>query len=790
MRSQSKHKKRSDTTWIIPLVALLLGLASVIVALSICFVTYNRTLHATEQRYQQHYLEFSRLLAEVAADNTIRSEQAILDNIVTIWEQYKEKPDDAYVCMIDRQADLILHTAHPDTIGNYAGDNKVVGDKHVPACSLYELSKKQKDYVGGYVSSSGQNQIAAFAPVSKHQWTIGVHRSREALRDEVQVGLKPLLTGMIVVCGVLIPVSMFFLFWTFNTVQQNRVQIAEALRASEKRFRDIAESMSDWIWEVDAEGTYIYCSDTIESLLGCRVDDIIGKSQLYFMPPDEATRIGMFFDEIVRAKRPFRDIENWNITREGQRICLLTSGVPILDDQGELVGYRGVGSDITERKRAEEQLEISKHRAETANIAKTQFLANMSHEIRTPMNGIIGFSDMLADEDLTQAQQETVGVIRASATSLLKLINDILDFSKIEAGQLDVEMIDCSVGQLLNSLESMIKPQAAEKSIDFQIMAGRDVPAHIHSDPCRLHQCLINLANNAVKFTDQGYVHVEVSLQKVDDQHLIRFDVEDTGIGIPKDRQAAVFESFTQADGSTTRKYGGTGLGLTNTKQLVEILNGDLMLTSDEGKGSVFSLVIPTGIDITDQPVLDRGKETTRRVDESGEAGTDQFCGKVLVAEDVAGNQKLMELMLSRLGLEVVIAEDGVQAVGKASSQLFDLIFMDIQMPHMNGYEATRALKQQGYKAPIVALTANAMKGDDKECLDAGCDGYLTKPVDRRELRRVLANYLPAKPELKRKGADSDLSHACEPEQPASKRSVSKAPSGDSNEGDISEIVN
>jgi len=381
--------------------------------------------------------------------------------------------------------------------------------------------------------------------------------------------------------------------------------------------------------------------------------------------------------------------------------------------------------------------------AEQASAAKSQFLANMSHEIRTPMNSIIGFSDMLADEDLTRDQKADVHVIRESADNLLNLINDILDFSKIEAGRLDTELIDCDLGIMLNTIESMMKAQAQEKSLDFRIVTADDLPARIRSDPFRLQQCLNNLINNAIKFTDQGRVHVKISLRKGHDGHLIRFDVEDTGIGIPKDRQEAAFESFTQADGSTTRAYGGTGLGLTITKQLTQLLGGSLVLTSETGKGSVFTLDIPTGMDISACPLLDRHLTLDQGIAKSSEADTCMFSGKVLVAEDVEGSQRLMKLMLLKLGVDAVIAEDGQEAMEKALSQSFDLILMDMQMPNMNGYEATRALKQQGYTTPIVALTANAMKGDDQACMEAGCDGYLTKPIDRRELPRVLAKYLP-----------------------------------------------
>ena len=277
---------------------------------------------------------------------------------------------------------------------------------------------------------------------------------------------------------------------------------------------------------------------------------------------------------------------------------------------------------------------------------------------------------------------------------MLNLINDILDFSKIEAGQLSVEMIRCHIGKLVNSLESMMRPMVKGKPLDFKIITAPSLPAYIKSDPYRLQQCLINLVSNALKFTDKGHVHVKVSLQD-EPSPSIRFDVEDTGIGIPKHRQDNVFESFTQADGSTTRKYGGTGLGLTVTKQLVKLLEGKLTFTSECGKGTVFSIVIPAGLNINAQPLLNALPIPKPEKTESGSAKPNMFSGTVLVAEDIKTNQILMKTMLTRMGLEVVLVEDGIHAVEKALAEVFDLIFMDMQMPNLNGYEATQVLRQR-----------------------------------------------------------------------------------------------
>jgi len=402
---------------------------------------------------------------------------------------------------------------------------------------------------------------------------------------------------------------------------------------------------------------------------------------------------------------------------------------------------------ISECQQTEANAKILAHEAIAANRAKSEFLANMSHELRTPMNAIMGFSQVLSEENMKEEHKTYIDMIERSGKSLLELINDILDYSKIESGKLEIEIRDCRIGDMIADVESMLRPSAIQKRIGFEVLQCDPVPETIRTDSLRLRQCLVNLVSNAIKFTEEGHVYVNITTPRYDDTLYIRFDVEDTGIGIPGEKISTIFDSFTQADSATTRKYGGTGLGLSITQRLVELMGGHISVDSVEGAGSVFTIEVPTGVQWPDTGKPDWNKYLTidqiNEVDTTEiEKGSAMYAGKILVAEDNPSNQKLIGILLQKMGLEVTLADDGIEAIKKCEAETFDIILMDMQMPNMNGYDAVRHLRSQGVKTPIIAVTANAMTGDEKKCLDAGCDGYLSKPIDRNKLDALIGQHL------------------------------------------------
>ncbi len=784
------------------------------------------------------------------------------------------------------------------------------------------------------------------------------------------------------------------------------VQANLVVKHSNDTLNAIVETMSDWVWEVDSQWRYTFCSDRAVKHLGYTSEEIIGKTPLDFMPPEEAVRIGSLFVGIVQNQERIINLENWNRHKDGQPILLKTNGVPIFDAAGILTGYRGVDTDITklreyedelrklsriveqspvsiimtdpwgiiefvnpkfteitgytpeelvgqnprilqsgltppeiftelwttlgaggfwhgemvnrrkdgslywelatitplrnsaglithyvavcvdvtEKKMLIDELNLARERAELATKAKSNFLSTMSHEIRTPMNGVIGMADILLESGLTVEQRDYAEIVRKSGENLLEILNEILDFSKIEAGKLSLEIIAFDLLTTMEDTAELLALRAVEKQLELICTVDPAIPKNLTGDSGRVRQIITNLAGNAIKFTQAGEIVLRATLNTLTNESVtVLFEVSDTGIGIPEDRLDDIFTPFTQAESSTTRKYGGTGLGLTICRQLAELMGGEIGVTSEYGSGSTFWFTVcfdlsaqvvaetgephasgfcTTSVLIVDDNYTSRVQLTkllegwgclcqasssaemglqmlheaarsgtpfsmvlidhqlpgcdgvelgrqikadphlaltamvllttlgrrldTQRIEQAGFVATttkplkqDQLheclsralgrqdaipagqaesgesapvsaqTWKILLAEDNLINQKVAHKMISSLGYNADVVANGIEALRALEKIEYDMVLMDCQMPEMNGFMATIAIRDPqscvlNHKVPIIAMTANAMSEDREECLKAGMDDYLSKPVNKSKLSEMLTKWLAA----------------------------------------------
>jgi len=689
------------------------------------------------------------------------------------------------------------------------------------------------------------------------------------------LNLNEVWTRIIVCC-------LFIIFGSHSQYTINKRKIVERqLQKSEEKYRTILENIEDGYFELNKDGQITFFNSALCNILGYLSHEIKGVDQGMIFDKEQTPRAYDAINDVWTTGQPASIFDLLITRKDGTPVHTEVSISLIRNRAGEPVGFRGVLRDVTERKKAE-ALEQEKSAAEYANKAKSEFLANMSHEIRTPLNAIIGLTELLVETNLTDRQTEDLNVVLAAAHSLLTVINDILDFSKIEAGKLELENTDFNIRSLVEDSIKIMATKAHEKHLALESWIESEVPVKVIGDPFRLRQIILNLVGNAIKFTDAGAVTVRVTLQAREaDIVELHISVEDSGIGIAPDNVAGIFDAFEQADGSTTRKYGGTGLGLAVSRQLVEMMGGTITVTSQFGKGSTFAFTARFGLEkevcfletlpdvlfsdqnlllaavnpatrqvltdtlssllkvphtvmkdletarqefaapsgngtpytlvlvdndfpaeslldfyaflgqrdpqtgviamlplagkrvIPDAAVLPGLKTITKPVlpldlldtiiaATEPETAADQVAPdtttvpadgpqlpsnlKILVAEDTPFNQKFIARLFERWQLGSVMVENGREALEKLDEQAFNLVLMDVQMPEMDGFEATRRIREKEAAQdlphlPIVAMTAYAMKGDRELCLESGMDGYVSKPISSELLKAEIIKF-------------------------------------------------
>ena len=669
---------------------------------------------------------------------------------------------------------------------------------------------------------------------------------------------------------------------TNAAVEQQVLARTSELRSSEERFRELSESSPVGIFQTDSAGLCLYTNARWRTLTGQSLEESLGMGWSRVLHPEDRIRVLAKWGACVAEGRPYED-EHRYVTARGETLWVHARSAIVRGPDGRITEHVGTVEDITHRKQAEETLRRAKNEAELTTRSKSEFLANMSHEIRTPMNGVIGMTGLLLETELSREQRQFVDMLRASGEALLTIINDLLDFSKIEAGKLELETLDFDLHPVVEEVMSLLAEKAHAKKLELACLVHHDVPAALRGDPGRLRQILLNLVGNAIKFTEKGEVVLRARLEEqLDKAVIVRFEVTDTGIGIASADRERLFRPFTQADGSTARKFGGTGLGLAISRQLVELMGGRIGVESEEGRGSTFwfttrLLTQPEGTrarpkprenlrglrvlvvddNLTNRAILTEqarswrmevedaadgekalerlraaasrggrydlaivdmqmpgmdGLELGRAIhrdsllagtrlimltsiglrgmaEESRRAGFSGFLTKpvgqsqlydclatvmggaapttaeaplvtrhtikeeksrsrsrILVADDNETNQMVAVQMLRRLGCQSEVAANGLEVIEALKKIPFDAILMDCQMPEMDGYEATRAIRSaeaaSGRHVPIIAMTANAMRGDREKCLQSGMDDYLAKPVKLQDLDQALKRWI------------------------------------------------
>jgi PAS domain S-box-containing protein len=581
--------------------------------------------------------------------------------------------------------------------------------------------------------------------------------SQDKTWGTVEIRFRPLrMAGLVGL--ILSPYAKMILFVSVASIASFLIYLKRTLQHLDPskvvppHVRAALDTLAEGLLIMDQEGRIALANRAFAAVLGSEPDKLMGAraSQLAWeqeLPDGKAGAAAAEFPWLlaVRNNEPQRNVTLHLKDSTGVRRTFIVNCSPVAGARGKARGSLASFEDVTLLVEKEIELRKSKESADEANRAKSEFLARMSHEIRTPMNAILGFTDVLRRgyEDSEAERLEFLNTIHSSGQHLLELINDILDLSKIESGKLEIELTRCSVHKILAEVVATLGIRARDKGIDLSLGWVGLAPATILTDPTRFRQVITNLVGNSIKFTEKGGVRLEARLDRSAARPQLIIDVIDTGIGMKPESLRKIFDPFTQADNSITRRFGGTGLGLSISRQCATALGGGLSVKSEYGKGSVFTLTIDAGPAEAIE-MVDPLAQTPSQPAAAGSAATVMRLkpARILVVEDGTSNQKLITIVLQRAGVTVELANNGQIGFDMAMAGQYDVILMDMQMPVMDGFTATKLLREQGCKLPIIALTANAMKGEEEKCRTAGCSGYLSKPIDVDLLLRTLAELV------------------------------------------------
>lgn len=524
-----------------------------------------------------------------------------------------------------------------------------------------------------------------------------------------------------------------------TSLRDQNAELERRIAVRTAQLNSLSEKIPNLVWHTDHQGQGIYVNQRWLEYTGRPLGSDFSK----MIHPDDLDSCMKAWGEALASKQDFQT-EYRLQSKEGEYRWFFVRGVPTLGLLGEVVEWFGTCTDIHDKKMALEtihQAKVNEEAAKEASKLKSEFLANMSHEIRTPLNGVIGVTGLLTQTHLTDKQKEYVEIIRSSGKLLLTLLNDILDLSKIEAGKLEFETLDFPLLDSIDDVRRALAYMAEKKGLQLNTEISESLPLRVLGDPGRLKQILFNLTSNAIKFTEHGVVTIACyEIYRRHNRTRLRFEVNDTGIGIKKEAMDKMFKSFSQADASTQRKFGGTGLGLSISKNLVERMNGQIGVESQENKGSKFWFEIELALEELMESHL-------KPMDQLIPA--QKHSARILIAEDNSVNQLITSTMIDNLGFEVDVVKNGIEALRAIEKEFYDIVLMDCYMPEVDGYEATRRIRQskksKNPKVRIIAMTANAMVGDAEKCLSVGMDDHLAKPISLEDLSARLDYWLELK---------------------------------------------